>query len=112
MFHLIKMDPNGYTKDDEVSTDNPIVDSILTQRKLPRRIVENWGCHNSMGLGVEDTRDPWYFNRPVFNQLWKNAYLGVGEDGKKVQFHLMVLETFWKFVDETLKNQALLLKYT
>ena len=59
--------------------------SILYERKRPRRLVDNWGISGrKMGTGMEDSRDPLYFHRPIFNQLWENSYLGVGDDGKNI----------------------------
>ena len=66
----------------EVSGDNGVARSILAPFTRPRKTVENWGIHRCMGIGVENFKDPWYYHRPVFNHLWQNAYLGVGEDGK------------------------------
>ncbi len=56
--------------------------SVLTELQRPRQLVKEWGERKLMGYGVESIRDPWYFQRPVFNHLWQNLYLGVGEEGK------------------------------
>ena len=69
-------------EDHEVSGDGKAMESILVPFTRPRHIIDNWGMYKSMGLGVENFKDPWYYHRPVFNHLWNNAYLGVGEDSK------------------------------
>ena len=69
-------------EDHEVSGDGKAKESILAPFTRPRQIIDNWGMYKSMGLGVENFKDPWYYHRPVFNHLWNNAYLGVGEDSK------------------------------
>ena len=63
----------------EVPEDEVLERSILIPFTTPRKTVENWGMKGSMGLGVENFKDPWYYHRPVFDHVWKNAYLGVGQ---------------------------------
>lgn len=68
---------------EEVVEDEVAPVNIISQRGRPRLIVEDWGLYKHMGPGLSNKPDAWYFHRPVFSHLWKNAYLGVGEDSKK-----------------------------
>eukprot|EP00794_Sanderia_malayensis_P011779 gene11779-12999_t len=91
----------------EKFNDNIDHSSILTVLPRPRKIVQDWGTFKKLGPGVEKIRDPWYFFRPLFNQLWENLYLGFGEDGPRSMEVLKVPKQHLYFLSMLL-HEALL----